>query len=150
MKAIELLKCTRAILLKTVDGLTDAQLKTVPAGFNNNILWNLAHLAVTQQALNYKLSGLPMYLSEQLVEENKKGTSPNSWSKAPEVEFIKKQLVELPEILERDFAAGKFKQYNTYMTSAGYELKDIEDSIIFNNFHEGIHLGSVMALRKLV
>lgn len=150
MKAIEALKCTRLALLKTVEGLSEQQLVKVPSGFNNSILWNLAHLAVTQQLLNYKLSGLPMYLSEQLVEENKKGTSPASWSNAPDINFIKQQLIELPETLDRDYSAGKFKQYNAYMTSAGFELRDIDDSIIFNGFHEGIHLGTVMALKKLV
>lgn len=150
MKSIELLKTTRVALLKTVENLSDEQLIKIPAGFNNNILWNLAHLAVTQQALNYKLSGLPTYVSEQLMEENKKGSSPSSWSKVPDVKFIKEQLIELPEILGRDYEAGKFKQFNNYMTSAGYELKNIDDSILFNNFHEGIHLGSVMALKKLV
>lgn len=150
MKAIEILKTTRSALLKTVESLSDEQLKKVPAGFNNNILWNLAHLAVTQQLLNYKLSGLPMYLAEDLVEQNKKGTSPNSWSKEPKVEFIKQQLVELPEVLERDYNAGKFKAYNKYLTSVGFELGNIDDSIQFNNFHEGIHLGSILALKKLV
>ncbi len=34
------------------------------------------------------------------------------------------------------------------MTSAGIRLESVEDAIAFNNFHEGIHLGYVMALKK--
>ena len=30
------------------------------------------------------------------------------------------------------------------------ELKNIENAIIYNNIHEGIHLGHVMAQRKIL
>ena len=36
------------------------QLNAVPEGFNNNILWNIAHTMVTHQLLMYKRSGLAM------------------------------------------------------------------------------------------
>ena len=54
----DVLKKSRALLLKELDGLTLDQIHAIPAGFKNNIAWNVAHLVVTQQLLHYKLSGL--------------------------------------------------------------------------------------------
>jgi hypothetical protein len=56
-----------------IQGYTLEQLK-VPEGFNNNIIWNIAHVIVTQQILVYKLSGLPMIVTDEMVEKYRKGT----------------------------------------------------------------------------
>jgi len=53
-------------------------------------------------------------------------------------------------LLEKDHAAGKFKSFQPYKTSAGVPLNDVEDAIAFNHFHEGIHLGYILALRKVI
>jgi hypothetical protein len=34
--------------------------------------------------------------------------------------------------------------------STGYVLTSAQDAMTFNNFHEGIHLGVILGLRKLV
>ena len=36
-----------------------------------------------------------------------------------------------------------------YETSTGFVLDSIETAIAFNNLHEGIHLGVIMALTKV-
>ena len=56
----------------------------------------------------------------------------------------------LPDTLKEDFDAGIFVTYNEYETSTGLVLDSIETAIAFNNLHEGIHLGVIMALTKLV
>lgn len=150
MKSIQLLKSLRTTLLNSVSNLSAEQLVITPPNFNNNILWNLAHLAVTQQILNYKLSGQAVLVSEKLLEENKKGTSPKNWSETPDINEVKDLLISLPEKLETDYNNGLFKQFNTYKTSMGIELNDINDSIEFNNFHEGLHMGTITALKNLI
>ena len=148
MRAIDLLKNIRTTILKTVEPLTSEQLLKIPSGFNNNILWNLSHLVATQQILNYKLSGLEMNVGEKFVEENRKGSSPTSWSIAPDIEFVKDKLVTLPQLLESDLTAGKFSEFKPYKTSLEFEIASIEDSINFNNFHEGLHLGAILGLKN--
>ena len=49
-----------------------------------------------------------------------------------------------------DYDEGYFAEYKTYSTSFGLELRNIENAIIYNNIHEGIHLGHVMAQRKIL
>ena len=58
-------------------------------------------------------------------------------------------LKETSKLLASDYDEGYFAEYKTYSTSFGLELKNIENAII-NNIHEGIHLGHVMAQRKIL
>ena len=150
MQSIILLKSLRLSLLNLVEDLTSEQLLKIPTNFNNNILWNLAHLVATQQILHYKLSNLDVLINETLVNENKKGSSPASWTLTPDILEIKNLLVELPNKLEKDYKMGIFQNFKSYKTSMGFELNNIEDSIEFNNAHEGIHIGSIIALKNLV
>ena len=50
MRTIELLKETRPRLLELAEGLSAEEQLKIPAGFNNNILWNVGHLAVTHRS----------------------------------------------------------------------------------------------------
>jgi hypothetical protein len=50
--------------------------------------------------------------------------------------------------LDRDYQEGIFRHYVPYKTSYGVELNNIDDAIIFNNIHEGLHLGYMMAMVK--
>ncbi len=150
MTAIHQLQTIRKVIVKLTSDLTPEQLLYIPTGFKNNILWNMAHLVVTQQLLHYGLSNQPMLVSDDLVSGNRKGSSPSDWVETPDVEEIKTQLVSLPKELEKDYQNGLFSTFTEYPTSAGITLKTIEDAIIFNNFHEGLHMGTIMAMRKLI
>lgn len=146
----EVLKKSREIVLKKIEGLTLEQLHITPEGFKNNIAWNVAHLVVTQQLLHYKLSGNQCLVPDDLIEKYRKGTAPSEDFTEEEWEEVKELLMGLPDTLKEDFEAGIFNEYTPYMTSMGFELTSIERAIAFNNLHEGIHLGVVMALVKLV
>ena len=149
-KQFEILKKSRELVLKKIDHLSIEQLHKIPEGFKNNIAWNVAHLVVTQQLLNYKLSGLNCLASDELIETYKKGTLPTETFSEEEFEEVKELLVGLPDTLQEDYEAGIFTEFNEYETSLGFTLDSIETAISFNNLHEGIHLGTIMALLKLV
>ena len=146
----EVLKKSRVLVLKLIEGLTMEQLTKIPEGFNNNIAWNFAHLVVTQQLLHYKLSNLPCLVSDELIEGYRKGTKPKHPFTAEEFEEVKELLIGLPDTLIEDYEAGIFKEYTEYETSTGFVLSSFEHAVAFNNLHEGIHLGVIMAMRKLV
>ncbi len=146
----DILKKNRALLLKVIDGLSIDQLNKIPEGFKNNIAWNVAHVVVTQQLLCYKLSSLPLDVSREMVEEFMKGAAPTKDVSQEEFDEIIALLKQLPEKLEEDYNKGVFKSYSEYTTSVNVTLTNVDEAINFNNFHEGIHLGVVLALRKLV
>ena len=146
----DVLRKSRDLVLKGLEGLTLEQLHAIPEGFKNNIAWNVAHIVVTQQLLHYKLSGLNCLCPEELIESHKKGTAPTKNFTEEEFDEVKDLLIGLPDTLQEDFEAGIFENYNEYPTSTGYVVTSIESAISFNNFHEGIHYGIIRSLIKLV
>lgn len=138
----------RKILYKFLTNTPREQLLNIPEGFRNNIWWNIAHVVVTQQLLVYKFSGLPMRVSDELVDKFKKGTVPDGTATDEEIDEITGFLFSTIEWTQEDYEKGNFKSFSEYTTSVDITLSSVEDAIAFNAFHEGIHLGSILALLK--
>ena len=121
---------------------------TIPAGFSNNIAWNLGHLVVTQEMATYRLSGLPSTVTDEDISRFRNGTSPEDWGDwRPDIERWKGLLRETSEKLVADYEARVFKEYRSYTTSTGFEWNCVEDALMFNNYHEGLHLGIISSLK---
>jgi hypothetical protein len=147
---IDVLRISRELVTKELDGLTLDQIHTIPTGFKNNIAWNVAHLVVTQQLLHYKLSNLDCLCPDELIVSYKKGTVPTKNFTEEEFEEVKDLLLGLPDVLQEDFDAGIFENFSAYPTSTGLVLDGIETAIVFNNYHEGIHYGIIRAIKKFL
>lgn len=146
--AFEQLRQTRKNML-TFFEKNEGKAHFIPKGFNNNLFWNFAHCIVTQQLLIYKLSGNTMIIDDELVEKFRKGTKALEIVPSPiEIGKIKDLAITAVDQLEKDFEQGLFKTYNEYPTSFGVTLKSVEEAILFNNIHEGLHLGYMMAMVK--
>lgn len=138
----------RAVLKTLIESHTLEQLNTVPKGFNNSIIWNIAHTIATQQLLVYSLSGLPTVVSEDFINTYKKGTKVERDLTQDEVDEIKYLLFSTVSKLKEDYSNKIFKTFNAYTVTTKSTLTNVEDAIVFNNFHEGIHLGYILALKK--
>lgn len=146
----EVQKTIREILLKVLDNHSLEQLNKIPEGFTNNLIWNIAHCVSSQQVLIYKLSGLPTMVSEEFIAKYRKGTKPEGDVSQSEVDEIRALLSSTLDQVQRDYANNIFVTYTEYLTSMGFLLKDIEGALSFNNYHEGIHTGIIMSIRKFV
>ncbi len=149
-KQFEFLKGNRLIILKAIEDLSIEQLNKIPDNFTNNIVWHMGHLVVIQQLLCYKLSGLPMAVDNDMIAEYQKGTAPKREINVEEFEKIKNQFLTLPDTFKEDYTHKIFVKYQPYVSSLKITLNTIDDAIVLNNFHEGIHLGYILALKKLV
>lgn len=126
------------------------KLNKIPEGFNNNIIWNIAHTMVTHQLLMYKISGHQMHIPLEWVKLFAKDTKPERYFKADEVKLIDAALFSTYDQFEKDLANGLFNDFKPYQTSTNMVLDSVETTQSFLLFHDGIHLGSVLALVKLV
>lgn len=149
-QTFDLTRTSRKIVAQFLENYTLEQLNTIPEGFNNNLIWNIGHIVVVQQMLVYNLSELPMLVSEEMINKYKKGTKPEHDATQAEVDIIKSLLFETINQTQSHFNSKNFKKYNEYPTSTGFILKNAEDAMAFNCFHEGLHIGIMMSLRKFV
>ncbi len=140
----------RKIYARFLENYTLEQLNTIPPGFSNNLAWNLGHIIVAQQGLVYRLSGLPMNIPMELYDTYKNGSKPTGNTTQQEIDELKVLLFSLMDQTKEDFAAGKFTSYNEYTTGTGFHLATTKDAFEFNNYHEAMHLGFMMNIRKFI
>ncbi|MBN3521645.1 DinB family protein [Algoriphagus lutimaris] len=143
-------KTSRNLLLNLLEQTSIEKLNTIPAGFNNNIIWNIGHIIVAQQGLVYKSSGLTDYISDDLFNRYKPGTKPESFTSEDEANELKSLLIELTVLTEKDLEKGIFKTYKERRTATGFHLANVQDALEFNNFHEGLHIGYILSIRKFL
>ena len=143
-------KTSRQIYLGYFDSYDLEQLNRIPAGFNNNLIWNIGHIIVAQQSLVYRLSKLPMNIPTELFDAYKPGTRPTKAISQPEADELKRLLISLVDQTESDLADGLFQTFAERQTTTGFLLTTLEDSLHFNNYHEGLHLGYMLGMRRFI
>ena len=146
----EITLTSRRKLLQVIESHSVEQLNTIPPGFSNNLIWNIAHIIVVQQMLVYKLSGLPMSIDEAMVERFKRETKPQGTVDGAQIEQIKTLLFETIDQAQTDLAGGNFTNYTEFTTMSGYTIKTAQDAMAFNLYHEGVHMGIIMQIRKFL
>lgn len=149
-RQFELLKTTRQNALDATSQLSDDQLNFIPDGFNNNLIWNLGHMLITQQRLIYGLSYNEVKINQDLVNQYRIGTYPSGNTSSEDIQYIRNHIIQSIAVTKKDYLAGEFKSYKEYRTSYNITLNSIEDGIIFNNLHEAMHLGYILSLKKFV
>ena len=140
----------RKLLSKLLNEFTLEELNYIPKNFNNNILWNIAHILVTEQLITYGLSGLPIAMENDFIERFKKGSNCLSNYSINDVEIIKNKYIKLNNLTQMDYKNNRFTNFTEYPTSTNIVLKNIDDALQFNMLHEGIHLGVILSIKKLL
>jgi len=149
-KLFETALFTRISLLKILESKSYSELVHIPENFRNSIFWNIAHLLVTQQLLCYKLSGLEIKIDNDFVGKYGKGSIAKAEVEQSDIQYVKDHLVPAMSQTLQDYNDGLFTNFTPYMTSTGIELKSVEEAVSFSTFHDGIHLGIVLSLMKIV
>ena len=149
-KNIDTIRNERLFLLKLIEEASNEQLNEVPPGFNNNIIWNLAHLVASQQGICYLRAGVALRIDDAFYQRFKPGTKPDRYIDVAEVAAIKELLFSTLDQLAEDYEAGVFSNYTTWTTRYGAELAGINDALAFLLYHEGLHTGFIMALKRAV
>ena len=122
----------RAYLLKTVGGLSNEQLLAVPPGLKNNILWG-------------KTPPVPKVYHDLF----KNDTSPADWKETPDAEEVKSVLAELNQRQLEAETSGQLANRKPFSLGS-LLIETNDDAMIFNLWHEGIHLGLSMSIKRLV
>ena len=85
-----------------------------------------------------------------MVQKYQKGSKPKHQVTQEEVAEIQSLLFETINQTKADFNSKRFHSFQEYPTTTGFTIKNVEDALSFNYFHEAIHLGVILSIRKFV
>lgn len=142
------LSATRKNILKILSQFTLEEMNEIPKGFNNNLIWNAGHVVVTQQLLCYRLAGVAINVSEEMIANYKKGSKPEGYIGETEKNLIISLLTSTVAGIEADLQSKDFSGYKPYPTSYGVTLSSIDEAVAFNLAHEAMHLGTMISLKN--
>ncbi len=142
-------RITRGYMKIRIEGLSEDQLRAVPKGAENNVLWNVGHIVLSNYRLIYRPTGVPVPLPSTWEGWFLPGTSPNDWgSNGPSVAEVLEQFETQVDRIATDHANGLFQTYKSFQLKSGSSLGSVEEALAFNLMHEGIHIGAIIALRR--
>ncbi len=89
-------------------------------------------------------------MQDKLISPYLPGTKPEHFVEGNELETIKSLLISSLDELESDHKKTFFTAYTPFVTRYGVEIADIDDAVNFLLYHEGLHSGCIMALKRIV
>jgi hypothetical protein len=140
----------RKAVKKILDIHSIEQINQIPSGFNNNIIWQAGHILSVQQMLSYGLAGLPFTIPDEMVSKFAPGTRPEKFYDEEFKNLIQTLFIDSYHQLVSDVETGRFNQISPFMTALKYEITDFEGAISFNLFHEAMHMGHILNLRRSI
>ena len=149
-ESIDIMRGARLFLINLVDRISIEKLNEIPDGFNNNLAWNFGHVIANQQILLYRNAGAKPVIEDEFIDKYKTGTRPESFIDEETFETFKKNLIQTIDKFEEDSASNMFENYNAFELRSypGVTLKNISDAAKFVSFHDGLHVGYSMALKR--
>lgn len=141
---------SRRLGLDLLKNTSSEELVFIPDGFSNNILWLAGHIYLVQLRLTYSLSRIDIDIPQWITDSFANGTSPKDWKTTPSIDFIIQNFDKAPNQLMEDLSNKKFIEFTPYTTKMGTQLNTLNEAIAFNNFHEGLHLGQMLNIRRII
>ncbi|MDQ0300438.1 putative damage-inducible protein DinB [Salibacterium salarium] len=131
--------------LKEIEHLSEEQADQRPEIFPNTIRWNLGHIYTVQNVMLSHFGGKNIDTPSRYLELFVPGTRPDEWQgEVPSLDELKQHLEEQPTKLkealigEMDEKAAKPFQ----------SLSTVGEILNFTTYHEGLHVGTIKALKK--
>jgi uncharacterized damage-inducible protein DinB len=137
----------RSEVLGVLKDVSEEQADIIPAGFKNNIRWNLGHIYLDQylwiQAVTKEKAGVP----EQFQSWFGYGSSPDSFEKdTPSFQELKELLREQPVKIKEMYGERLEEEFPP--TERG--MHTIEHVLIRTIFHEGLHMQTILDIKKFL
>ena len=150
-KVIELHHFAAQRMIALVEELSADEWLAQPSGFANNIAWNVGHTLFVRQHLLYRNAGVETGLDESFGPMYRGGTAPSDWESAPDVADLLGLFKSMTAKLTADFEEGVFEEvtFNPFELG-GVAIESLNDSALFNIYHEGLHTATVNDLRDVI
>ncbi|MBK6784961.1 MAG: DinB family protein [Saprospiraceae bacterium] len=140
----------RKLLKKLLLSVDESQANEIPPFFNNNIIWNCAHVIAVQQSLIYQLCCKTPRADKSIIRQFTIGTKPTEYFETGFIENIGELLLSTSVQMAEDLNNEEFIVGQPFMTAIKVELTHVEEALAFTNYHEGLHLGVITSLLKCI
>lgn len=149
-ESVDIMRGARKFLTNLIDGISIEKLNEIPDGFNNNLAWNIGHVIANQQILCYRNAGVKPVIKEEIIDKYKTGTRPDGFIEEKEFKILMQYLLETIDKFEKDATTNMFENYKVFDLKSypGVRIKNISDAAKFVTFHDGLHVGYSMALKR--
>lgn len=141
-------RAIRGLIRRTVEAHSD-RADVIPPGWNNNLRWHTGHLVLVPRRLTLGLLREDTGLPDDYARWFNRGTSPADWKNEP-VPPIGELLPALEGSI--DFIAERLRGRESerfpraFASPAGIDVCTPAEGLLFSQFHDGIHLGLILAL----
>ncbi|WP_243292332.1 DinB family protein [Bacillus sp. FJAT-47783] len=146
----EHVKTTREITENMLKKIPESDFMDIPAGFNNNLLWNFGHIAYVQDMLVYHLIGETMHVPDSYETYFARGTKPKDWALAPPtIDEVKMVLVEQKERIHENLR-GKLDTPlpQPFTNGTGKEFYTVGETLLFSTYHEALHMNTILRIYR--
>ncbi|WP_186578856.1 DinB family protein [Aquibacillus kalidii] len=134
-------------ILSVIEDITDKDAERIPKGFNNNIRWNLGHILLDQYLWIITLTKDSLPISPDYKAWFGFGTSPSDFTeKTPSLSELKQLLIAQPNEIKMHYG----NKLDVTFPPIEMGLYTIEQVLIRTIFHEGMHLQTIIDIRKLL
>jgi len=89
-------------------------------------------------------------ITEEMVAKYRKGTKPELDTTQEEVDALRLLLYATIDQTKTDYSAAVFTGYQEFTTGSGFKIHNATEAIALNSFHESMHIGIMMSLRKFI
>lgn len=147
---LNVIRQTRENFIRLIEESTAEELNAIPAGFNNNMIWNFGHIVASQQGLCYQAAGLEPLIDKQYILPYRKGTKPEKFIGAEEINTIKESMRSTIDQLAEDLSSDKFTSYNAFTNAYGVTITSTAEAVQFFAVHDSYHYGIASAIKKVI
>ncbi|WP_053075012.1 DinB family protein [Ornithinibacillus californiensis] len=143
------MKFIRERTIALLDATSEELADEMPKGFRNNLRWQFGHIATSQENLIGYFLGLENTLPKSFTELFNRGTSPADWNQdVPTLVEIKALLKEQYERM-LSLSTGRLEEEGSpLILGPEYKYETLAEAIDFTNFHEALHQGNIISLKR--
>lgn len=146
---IDQLSFARQVTLQTVKEVTEEQARKIPAGFNNNLLWNLGHLFLYTEQFAFGPAQEEMEIPGGFREMFAMGAKPADWTAPPpSLAELLKLLADQPNRIREKLSARLTEKVAKPLAFPGITLTTVGELLTFNLYHEGVHIQAIRTLMR--
>ncbi|PTY79437.1 hypothetical protein B5V89_05625 [Heyndrickxia sporothermodurans] len=141
------LESYRSEILGVLEDVSAEEAEIIPEAFHNNIRWNLGHIYLDQYLWIQAVTKEKVDVPESFQTWFSYGTSPADFSSGtPTFEELKNLLKKQPAAIKEAYGDRLEEEFPP--TEMG--MHTIEQVLIRTIFHEGMHLQTILDIKKCI